>query len=135
MNTLLAVGTSLVLGVLGWGKMVVDDHQRREIWTPLCVWSVLLFPLWNQSVWLFALLGLGLVSKVTGFLGDGDAYMFMMLGFTASAAGPVAVAFGLSVPLLAALRQELESSSSVAMAPYFAFAFLASWTVYLVPWL
>lgn len=129
----IAFGVCLFLGLAGWGKMVVDDVQRRRIWTPLCVWTVFLFPLYNQGIVMFSILSLALFVNLTGFLGDGDAYLYLMYGFTASGADLPALFGAFSAPLLAALQQELGLSSNVAMAPYLGLGFLASWTAYLAP--
>jgi len=129
----LALGTSLLLALAGWGKMVVDDVKQRRIWTPLCVWTVFLFPLYNQSIVMFSILVLALFVNLTDFLADGDAYLYLMYAFTASGAGLPAIVGAFSAPLLAALVQELQSSSNVAMAPFLALGFVASWTAYLAP--
>jgi hypothetical protein len=133
MNAELAFGSCLVLALAGWGKMVVDDVERRRIWTPLCVWTVFLFPLYEQGPVMFSVLVLALFVNVTDFLADGDAYLYLMYSFTASGAGLPAIAGAFSAPLLAALVQELGPSSNVAMAPFLALGFAASWTVYLAP--
>jgi len=133
MNGSLALGTSLLLALAGWGKMVVDDVQRRRIWTPLCVWTVFLFPLYEQGPVMFSVLVLALFVNVTGFLADGDAYLYLMYAFSASAAGLPAIVAAFSAPLLAALVQELGLSSNVPMAPYLALGFVASWTAHLAP--
>jgi hypothetical protein len=129
----LAFGTSLLLALLGWGRMVVDDVQRRRIWTPLCVWTVFLFPLYEQGPVMFSVLALALFVNLTGFLGDGDAYLYLMYAFTCSGAGLPAIVGAFSAPLLAATVQELQSSSNVAIAPFLALGFVASWTAYLAP--
>jgi len=82
---------------------------------------------------MFSVLALALFVNLTGFLADGDAYLYLMYAFTSSAAGLPAIVGAFSAPLLAALVQELQSSSNVAMAPYLALGFVASWTVYLAP--
>jgi hypothetical protein len=133
MNGGLAFGSCLVLALAGWGKMVVDDVQRRRIWTPLCVWTVFLFPLYDQGPVMFSILVLALFVNLTDFLGDGDAYLYLMYAFTSSAAGLPALFAAFSAPLVAALQQELGLSSNVAMAPYLGLGFVASWTAYLAP--
>jgi hypothetical protein len=82
---------------------------------------------------MFSVLALALFVNLTDFLADGDAYLYLMYGFTCSAAGLPAIAGAFSAPLLAALVQELGLSSNVAMAPFLCLGFLASWTVYLAP--
>jgi hypothetical protein len=129
----IAFGSCLVLALAGWGKMVVDDVERRRIWTPLCVWTVFLFPLYEQGPVMFSVLVLALFVNVTDFLADGDAYLYLMYAFTCSASGLPAIIGSFSAPLLAALVQELGPSSNVAMAPFLALGFVASWTVYLAP--
>jgi len=127
----LGLGFSLFLGLFAWVSVVVLDLQKQLVFLPLCIGSFLLFPLWNQNLFLFLSGILAVLVWLYPGLGDGDAYLYILLGFTVSGSGlPLAYLF-LPVCLGAAMQAILDKNE-IAMAPYYFTVFILGWAWYFI---
>lgn len=131
MNLLLSAAVFLAL--LGWGKQARLDLEQSQVYTPLAVWSILLFPLWIQGIELFAVLLFGLAARLYSGIGDGDAYLFMMYGFTASAADAPVILLSVLPVAAGYVLQLFGGEEEVVLAPYFAASFAVTWLIHLLP--
>lgn len=133
MTSELAFTGCLLLGVFGWGKLVVDDLQQHQIQPLLACSMVFLFPLWNQSVFLFSLLVVSALGFASRELGGGDPWLLFGYAFSTAATGSPAI-FSLVLAVLGiVLVQEVRGVQTIPVAPFLAAAWLLSWMYYLAP--